>query len=127
MLSSLCGAVLSFIQHFFRSRLYQTLACAFRQPQSLYPGRWLFTKTTGPDARISHTSVQRFASYLGLRVALDRLRLQLAAATTIRHFISRLSRVLVFGIPPRVLPQQHRRSIRSFHPHYPNDFHCSLS
>ena len=73
MLSSLCGAVLSFLQHLFRSRLYQTLACAFRQPQSLYPDRWLLTKTAGLDARISHTSTQRLASYLGLRVALDRL------------------------------------------------------
>ncbi|KAJ4985980.1 hypothetical protein SVAN01_08562 [Stagonosporopsis vannaccii] len=88
-----CGAVLSLVQHFARSRLYQILACAFRQPQSLRPGRWLFTNNAGPDARISHISVQRFASYSGFRVALDRLRLQLAASTAIRHFNSRLTRV----------------------------------
>lgn len=92
-LFSSCGAVLSFVQHFARSRLYQTLACAFRQPQPLLPGRCLLTTNAGPDARISHTPVQRFASYSGFRVALDRLRPQLAASTAIRHFISRLSRV----------------------------------
>lgn len=88
-----CSAVLSFVQHFARSRLYQILACASRQPQSLHPGRWLLTNNAGPDARISHTSVQRFASYSGFRVALARLQSQLAAPTAIRHFISRLSRV----------------------------------
>ncbi|XPS67923.1 hypothetical protein M3J09_000218 [Ascochyta lentis] len=77
----------------FAPVLYLTIACALHQPQPSYPGRWLFATSTGPDARISHPFVQRLASYLGLRVALDRFPLQLAASTAIRHFISRLSRV----------------------------------
>lgn len=93
MLSSLCDAVLSSAQHFFGSRLLTNARFASRQPQSLYPDRWLFTKTIGPYACISHTFEQRFASCLGIRVALNQVRLPLAASTNILHLISRLSRV----------------------------------